>query len=104
FYRYAHHPALHSFPTRRSSDLSELSELGIVAARMTLMSSTADAKVRFSRSSWPRKRSLANRMLPTMIQVHSRVSTTFGKAIPNRSEEHTSELQSLAYLVCRLLL
>src|SRR2546425_7592836 len=25
-------------------------------------------------------------------------------AAPNRSEEHTSELQSLAYLVCRLLL
>src|SRR5205823_8465415 len=25
-------------------------------------------------------------------------------AIPPRSEEHTSELQSLAYLVCRLLL
>src|SRR5687767_15177154 len=25
-------------------------------------------------------------------------------ALPNRSEEHTSELQSLAYLVCRLLL
>src|SRR5687767_15493470 len=24
--------------------------------------------------------------------------------IPSRSEEHTSELQSLAYLVCRLLL
>src|SRR2546425_7078273 len=24
--------------------------------------------------------------------------------VPNRSEEHTSELQSLAYLVCRLLL
>src|SRR2546425_7916718 len=26
------------------------------------------------------------------------------KPIPRRSEEHTSELQSLAYLVCRLLL
>src|SRR2546425_5849339 len=26
------------------------------------------------------------------------------RAIPRRSEEHTSELQSLAYLVCRLLL
>src|SRR2546425_2740636 len=26
------------------------------------------------------------------------------EAIPDRSEEHTSELQSLAYLVCRLLL
>src|SRR5205823_12451424 len=29
-------------------------------------------------------------------------STT--KQVPPRSEEHTSELQSLAYLVCRLLL
>src|SRR5205823_7343980 len=27
-----------------------------------------------------------------------------GRASPSRSEEHTSELQSLAYLVCRLLL
>src|SRR2546425_6810289 len=27
-----------------------------------------------------------------------------GLGIPYRSEEHTSELQSLAYLVCRLLL
>src|ERR1041384_8844065 len=26
------------------------------------------------------------------------------ESIPTRSEEHTSELQSLAYLVCRLLL
>src|SRR5205823_11173023 len=26
------------------------------------------------------------------------------KRLPKRSEEHTSELQSLAYLVCRLLL
>src|SRR3989441_6821721 len=28
----------------------------------------------------------------------------FAEKMPNRSEEHTSELQSLAYLVCRLLL
>src|SRR5687767_15622933 len=27
-----------------------------------------------------------------------------GLQLPSRSEEHTSELQSLAYLVCRLLL
>src|SRR2546425_8230559 len=27
-----------------------------------------------------------------------------GRVQPSRSEEHTSELQSLAYLVCRLLL
>src|SRR2546425_8715517 len=30
--------------------------------------------------------------------------TTWGLRLWNRSEEHTSELQSLAYLVCRLLL
>src|SRR2546425_7289508 len=30
--------------------------------------------------------------------------TSAGAACPSRSEEHTSELQSLAYLVCRLLL
>src|SRR5687767_15330605 len=29
---------------------------------------------------------------------------SFGYRFANRSEEHTSELQSLAYLVCRLLL
>src|SRR5205823_13415073 len=29
---------------------------------------------------------------------------TLGETRPVRSEEHTSELQSLAYLVCRLLL
>src|SRR2546425_3902378 len=31
-------------------------------------------------------------------------ATTFSRRRANRSEEHTSELQSLAYLVCRLLL
>src|SRR3989441_3998753 len=28
----------------------------------------------------------------------------YAEDLPSRSEEHTSELQSLAYLVCRLLL
>src|SRR2546423_10093825 len=31
-------------------------------------------------------------------------SATSPRCAPSRSEEHTSELQSLAYLVCRLLL
>src|SRR6266404_8532008 len=30
--------------------------------------------------------------------------TSVRQDVPSRSEEHTSELQSLAYLVCRLLL
>src|SRR5712672_3875702 len=33
-----------------------------------------------------------------------RAGNRFGPARSDRSEEHTSELQSLAYLVCRLLL
>src|SRR2546425_8128210 len=33
-----------------------------------------------------------------------RVEQRAGRVRPERSEEHTSELQSLAYLVCRLLL
>src|SRR2546425_8648895 len=32
------------------------------------------------------------------------IAATDALASPERSEEHTSELQSLAYLVCRLLL
>src|SRR2546425_13143647 len=34
----------------------------------------------------------------------STMEREFAKVKPERSEEHTSELQSLAYLVCRLLL
>src|SRR2546425_8913338 len=53
-------------------------------------------------------------MLTDVAGGHNIVSTVFiecgamfksdGPAFDERSEEHTSELQSLAYLVCRLLL
>src|SRR5205823_8222769 len=36
------------------------------------------------------------------VIVHHSVGQAFASEIPYRSEEHTSELQSLAYLVCRL--
>src|SRR3712207_8173840 len=35
---------------------------------------------------------------------YNRLYEAFGWEIPTRSEEHTSELQSRQYLVCRLLL
>src|SRR2546425_7556546 len=41
------------------------------------------------------RRSLSLKMIRALVR---------GLGIPARSEEHTSELQSLAYLVCRLLL
>src|SRR2546423_10085456 len=39
-----------------------------------------------------------------LFRVIDREFTQAGGAADRRSEEHTSELQSLAYLVCRLLL
>src|SRR5687767_15483183 len=38
------------------------------------------------------------------LNISPPMATPAGIAIGSRSEEHTSELQSLAYLVCRLLL
>src|SRR2546425_6791553 len=45
---------------------------------------------------------ISTRRLSPPDSVSARLRLTC--EIPNRSEEHTSELQSLAYLVCRLLL
>src|SRR2546425_3027842 len=44
------------------------------------------------------------RLQPGIRQRSSRVSVPPATEAGPRSEEHTSELQSLAYLVCRLLL
>src|SRR5687767_15835510 len=41
---------------------------------------------------------------PTVSSTSTSSDSTAWRAIGRRSEEHTSELQSLAYLVCRLLL
>src|SRR2546425_7147638 len=42
--------------------------------------------------------------LDNQIQIGHNVRVGAHTAMAGRSEEHTSELQSLAYLVCRLLL
>src|SRR5687767_9115291 len=42
--------------------------------------------------------------IPTWLQNHQLPPTAYAVIVTRRSEEHTSELQSLAYLVCRLLL
>src|SRR5947209_13688382 len=68
YHKFRHHADLHSFPTRRSSDLV---------------------------------RHACARRLGDGRQVASRDRPGFGTP---RSEEHTSELQSRQYLVCRLLL
>src|SRR3712207_7383928 len=45
-----------------------------------------------------------NRMYPAVIPITDRIDYFNNMAMEHRSEEHTSELQSRQYLVCRLLL
>src|SRR5438045_4473775 len=75
---YRAHPALPSFPTRRSSDLLGHPPLGDLHHDRGAV------------------RDLERAVRPD----HGAV----GVAHRERSEEHTSELQSLRHLVCRLLL
>src|SRR6266404_9784139 len=52
---------------------------------------------------WCAWRVAQRRGIPVVGFYHSNVPQIIGRRV-GRSEEHTSELQSLAYLVCRLLL
>src|SRR5205823_13298669 len=93
------HRLLHSFPTRRSSDLSRARTYAPCFRTGGFSSST-----RRSRSS---RRGSCSRTLRRGSQARSPGCSSRecpSLARSSRSEEHTSELQSLAYLVCRLLL
>src|SRR5207249_8074751 len=85
---HAHHRDLHSFPTRRSSDLRRVVER--VGDHMHLRAlQVVDELVRVS----------------VVVRVHcGGVTGRHSTAHAQRSEEHTSELQSRFDLVCRLLL
>src|SRR5947199_5874937 len=84
FYWYGDLRHLHSFPTRRSSDL--------------------DLK-RIIEQAWEARDAVSN---ATVGEVRDAVLETLERldagTLRVRSEEHTSELQSLRHLVCRLLL
>src|SRR5205823_8158534 len=95
------HRDLHSFPTRRSSDLggqpvraeAALGEPSQLVGQANGGVERLASRYQPVRESHP-KRFVAVDSAAGQDEVH-RVA---------RSEEHTSELQSLAYLVCRLLL
>src|SRR5699024_12638833 len=82
FYRFLIHRALHSFPTRRSSDL--------------LNEDTSRTRDTGS----PRSTVTGPELTPRVAVVVVAGARHFRR----RSEEHTSELQSRFDLVCRLLL
>src|SRR5205823_8819677 len=82
---------LHSFPTRRSSDLAPGARTLAIHAFSTgtQQSPQATTQAIIAGLEWA-------------LDKNARI-VNMSFAGP-RSEEHTSELQSLAYLVCRLLL
>src|SRR5205823_12995956 len=104
FYCYHTHPDLHSFPTRRSSDLGHR----VDAIRQVLPGAgnaahhCLAAELAFGADLARHARHLAGKGIEL---VHHGVDGVLElENFAARSEEHTSELQSLAYLVCRLLL
>src|SRR5207302_10808398 len=90
FYPLREHSLLHSFPTRRSSDLGGSSPSSGTGQGRTRATSFFGATVTYASSI---ARAIASQSRPL-----SRCTPT------QRSEEHTSELQSRENLVCRLLL
>src|SRR5437764_1930091 len=84
-------PALHPFPTRRSSDLEPL-----VVVERPVVNDVLAAEGQLTRAPAGRKQQLIKSGGCSLI-----VGDSLEKL---RSEEHTSELQSPMYLVCRLLL
>src|SRR5690606_41365624 len=85
-YLYDSHRVLHSFPTRRSSDLPVS-----ITGRLFFYGSGVVEIVQ------GKTRSALCLAIALCLQIHR-------ARRPGRSEEHTSELQSRENLVCRLLL
>src|SRR5205823_14548360 len=94
-------PSLPPFPTRRSSDLRARDVGGDQGVSHRLQ----DRFHARAQRGFRRRRPLELPGLPLKLVGHlvERVAER-ADLVPGRSEEHTSELQSLAYLVCRLLL
>src|SRR5690606_40308776 len=91
-------PYLHSFPTRRSSDLDGHQPVP----------GPVDASVlRADLCTFEQKRDLGRGLLgvvQTCRGAHADQAACLVRLVLLRSEEHTSELQSREKLVCRLLL
>src|SRR5205823_14268156 len=102
--RAPHHPDLHSFPTRRSSDLGtgenalHVASLGLPVLGVDV-AETALAIARKNADERGIELELAAADAFQLEHLRRRFETVLDCG---RSEEHTSELQSLAYLVCRL--
>src|SRR5690606_39954287 len=95
--QYIDHQALHSFPTRRSSDLEHHVKL------RTSPKTLETYKYLISNHIAPQIGKIPLDKL-TPYQLQRMYSYLLAHETNARSEEHTSELQSRENLVCRLLL
>src|SRR5207253_10117909 len=97
------HPALRSFPTRRSSDLFQVAEYAkhFTCISLDLRGTGETDQVEGVYSTELLADDIAAFMQAAGIRKAHISGLSLGAA---RSEEHTSELQSRGHLVCRLLL
>src|SRR5205823_14991867 len=103
FKRHVDHLDLHSFPTRRSSDLSTpLPAWALRPCTLALPYAELLLSVLFLLGLRLRFALIAAGLVIVSLDVGLMLQLKHD--VVARSEEHTSELQSLAYLVCRLLL
>src|SRR5205814_3651806 len=88
---------LHSFPTRRSSDLGAVGAIGCSIGK-GIRAKSAQFGYWLGEPYWGRG------IMSAAVQRIAPYVLTRYELVRLRSEEHTSELQSLRHLVCRLLL
>src|SRR5207253_7682828 len=91
FYRARRHRALHSFPTRRSSDLRQFDRQIQSLEKKAEATRSEELKKEYRKNQRQYKADLEKLEADAGVDYQ-------------RSEEHTSELQSRGHLVCRLLL
>src|SRR5207302_7141833 len=97
-------PYLHSFPTRRSSDLSTYSAATIASRKDFRLRLIVEMKTAPPGRTRPAKVAAMRAGDGTCSSISMQVMTSKPPGAAARSEEHTSELQSRENLVCRLLL
>src|SRR5699024_12707753 len=94
FRSYGHNLFLHTFPTRRSSDLMAFQVNSIIIALLSMLTGAIVGE--FFR--------LEDALNRVGNWIGGKFTNTNDDVNVERSEEHTSELQSRFDLVCRLLL
>src|SRR5207253_9618622 len=104
YYSNRNHRYLHSFPTRRSSDLGSLKDLSEKELQETVIAYEPVWAIGTGRNATPEQAQEAHTFIRHTLREMADDITAERVRIQYRSEEHTSELQSRGHLVCRLLL